>query len=263
MSNLYKQWFVRAENETARVINSDALMKQYTAKKAQKIPRQVDSDGFAAGLPAEEVLYEDPVDTQEAAAAAREEAERVLAEAKENADRMLAEAQAQAQTIRETAKQQGIDDGQAWLTEENSRRTQQLEQEYGARKAELESVYQDKREHMEAELVDVILEVFNKVFHIQYDNKKDILLHLIDNAILNIEGEKKFRIKVAEENAAFLESHKNEILERVGHDVELEILSDFTMDGNNCTIETDSGVFDCSLGVQLENLIKDIRSLCS
>jgi len=29
---------------------------------------------------------------------------------------------------------------------------------------------------MEKELVDVILNVFNKVFHIQFDDKKEILL---------------------------------------------------------------------------------------
>ena len=60
-----------------------------------------------------------------------------------------------------------------------------------------------------------------------------------------------------------METHKDEILDRVGHDITLEILPDSTMEGNSCIIETDSGVFDCSLGTQLENLIKDIRSLCS
>ena len=66
---------------------------------------------------------------------------------------------------------------------------------------------------MEKDLVDVILEVFNKVFHIQFDNKKHILMYLIDDAILNIEGDKKFRIKVANSNVMFLENHKEEILE--------------------------------------------------
>ena len=60
-----------------------------------------------------------------------------------------------------------------------------------------------------------------------------------------------------------LENHREDILERVGHGIELELIADSTMDGNECLIETDSGVFDCSLGTQLENLIKDIRSLCS
>ena len=110
---------------------------------------------------------------------------------------------------------------------------------------------------------EVIVTVFEKVFHIQFDDKKEILMHLIEDAILNIEDDKRFRVKVAEDNAMFLENHKTEILDRVGHDIELEIVSDATVEGNDCTIETDSGVFNCSLGTQLENLIKDIRSLCS
>ena len=80
---------------------------------------------------------------------------------------------------------------------------------------------------------------------------------------MNIEGDKKFRIKVADSNVQFLEKHRENILERVGHDIELEFIADSSMLGNDCVIETDSGVFDCSLGTQLENLIKDIRSLCS
>ena len=68
---------------------------------------------------------------------------------------------------------------------------------------------------MEKELVDVILNVFNKVFHIQFDDKKEILLHLINNAIANIEDEKHFRIKVAGDNVSFLEKHKDEILDLI------------------------------------------------
>ena len=60
----------------------------------------------------------------------------------------------------------------------------------------------------------------------------------------------------------FICTNKEEILERVGAGIEIEIVADSSMDGNSCVIETDSGVFDCSLGVQLENLIKDIKSLC-
>ncbi len=116
---------------------------------------------------------------------------------------------------------------------------------------------------MEKDLVDVIVQVFERVFHIQFDNKKDILLHLVSNAVLNIEGEKKFRIRVSRENAQFLEDNRDGILERVGHNIEIEILEDSAMEGKDCIIETDSGVFDCSLGTQLENLIRDIRSLSS
>lgn len=196
-------------------------------------------------------------------ALAKEEAEQILARANARADELVEQANAQANEIQEQARNKGYEDGREMLQRELEEQREQMEHTYRQRSEALEQDYCAKRDNMEQELVDVILTVFNKVFHIQFDNKKHILMHLIDNAIMNIEGEKKFRIKVAQGNVLFLENHKEELLDRVGHDVELEFVSDSTMDGNACIIETDSGVFDCSLGTQLENLIKDIRALCS
>lgn len=39
------------------------------------------------------------------------------------------------------------------------------------------------------------------------------------------------------------------------------MIADPMLEENQCMIETDSGIFNCSLGVQLENLIKDLKSL--
>lgn len=264
LSNLYKPWSVRAEETNARVINSDAVIDNYIEKKTVKKPRTVDADGFARGLAAPEV---EPVVLEESddelLLEANQKAENILAEARKEADALLAKAQAEVEKIREEARKQGIAEGQTWLEEEAARKKEQLEADYRGDRKALETEYIEKRKTMEADLVDVILKVFNKVFHIQFDNKKQILVSLIDDAIMNIEGEKHFRIKVAEDNLLFLENNKEDILNRVGHDIELEILADSSLEGNDCIIETDSGVFDCSLGTQLENLIKDIRSLCS
>ena len=196
-------------------------------------------------------------------AKAKAKAEEILAAAQQNADAILAQANEDAEEIRTSAKTQGYEEGRASAEQENEQLRVQLEESYRKKQGDLDSDYRDKREHMEQDLVDVIVTVFEKVFHIQFDDKKEILMHLIEDAILNIEDDKRFRVKVAEDNALFLENHKTEILDRVGHDIELEIVSDATVEGNDCTIETDSGVFNCSLGTQLENLIKDIRSLCS
>lgn len=262
LSNLYKQWFVRTETQNTRVINSDAIVTELLGKSAPSVQNaetagnvaESGEDVFTEGLAAPEVDY---------LQTAKEEADRILAEARKEAERIIVRAEAEKSEIQKNAQEKGYQDGQEQVQQELSRLRGELESSYQAKWSELDAQYAQKRADMEKDLVDVILEVFNKVFHIQFDNKKDILLYLIDNAILNIEGEKKFRIKVAESNVLFLENKKEEILEHVGHDIELEILTDSTMDGNNCIIETDSGVFDCSLGVQLENLIKDIRSLCS
>lgn len=266
LSNLYKPWFVHTEVSKARVINSDAIMAECMEKKAVRIPETAPKmeEGFTEGLFADDksnvIKVEPEIDY---VALAKEEAESILQEARATADRMVGQAQEEADAICEAARNKGYESGKAALEQELEELRGQLENTYQEKRRDLDAEYVEKRAGMEKELIDVILTVFNKVFHIQFDNKKDILMYLIDDAIMNIEGEKRFRVKVAAGNVLFLENHKEEILDRVGHDVELEILADSTMDGNECIIETDSGVFDCSLGTQLENLIKDIRSLCS
>lgn len=241
-------------------------MAEHLEKNARRIPegQTETTDGFSEGLVVGEtgsvIKAEPEIDY---VALAKEEAERILSGARSQAEELVNQAQTEADGIQEAARNRGYQDGKAALEQELEELRRQLEASYQKKRGELESDYRAKRADMEKDLVDVILTVFNKVFHIQFDNKKHILMYLIDNAILNIEGEKRFRVKVAAGNVLFLENHKEEILDRVGHDIELEILSDSTMEGNECVIETDSGVFDCSLGTQLENLIKDIRSLCS
>lgn len=266
MSNLYKPWFVRTETTNTRVIDSDAVMAESLQKILNEIPPQVSAgpDGFEEGIFAEsaENVLKEELDEKDRLFL-REEADRILNEAKKQAQDLIGQAEAEAAEIRETAANEGYREGQGRLQQELSGLQAELEEAYREKMTVLDNEYQEKRNDMEKELVDVILEVFNKVFHIQFDHKKHILMYLINDAILNIEGEKKFRIRVAESNVLFLENHKEDILERVGHDIELEILPDYAMDGNGCMIETEAGVFDCGMGTQLDNLIKDIRSLCS
>lgn len=180
---------------------------------------------------------------------------------------MLNEANRQSEDIlkqaREDGHRQGYEAGSALAREE-------LEEEYRQKQEELERLRQQLTEdydcelrELEPKLLDVIVTVVEKVFHIQFDDKREILLYLVCNTMANIEGSHNFRVRVGEEQKAFLENHRDDILDRVGHDMALEILSDASLEGNQCVIETETGVFDCSLGVQLENLIKDLRSLNS
>ena len=88
-----------------------------------------------------------------------------------------------------------------------------------------------------------------------------ILLHLVDNCLLNIENSKEFLIKVNDEGYSFLQENKALLQEKVGSDVVLDIVRDPVLPEGGCIIETDGGVFDCGLDTQMRNLIKDLRSL--
>ena len=269
LSNLYKQYWVTNQPDNTRVINANAVLEE---RKAKLLERQLAEQryqeelakSFEAGIVREdtEIIEEIPeIEDVDYVEQAKEEAERILSDANTQAQTVLNQAYQDAQKLREEAKVQGFAEADVVMKKELQEKSAALEAEYSAKSRALEQDYTKKRDNMESDLVDVILEVFNKVFHIQFDSKKQILMHLINNAILNIEGDRSFRIKVADSNVLFLENHREDILERVGHGIELEFIADSSLDGNDCFIETDSGVFDCGLDTQLENLIKDIRSL--
>ncbi|MFP3154096.1 flagellar biosynthesis protein [Lachnospiraceae bacterium ZAX-1] len=260
MYNLYKQrYIIPTEN---RVINSNTLVaeKLETLRQTLKARPKVSEDGFIEGLSqlVEEIEPEDPEVLLENA---HKEAELILENANFSAEEMMHRAESQIELSRQQAHEDGYEQG---LLEGNQKAQEELliaQQKLKQKEEQLEAGYQKELSELEPHLVDAILKVVEQVFHVQFDDKKEILLYLIQNTITKVESSKEFQIRVCEDNYAFLESHKQEILERVGQTISIDIVSDSLMKENQCTIETDSGVFDCGLGVQLENLIKSLRTL--
>ena len=247
--------------------------------------QQADEDGFVPGLDAEEIdmseyesgeypegeeggYYEDDGGEMPAPAAPemdmtayREMADEIINEANEEAAAIKAAATAEAIQMKNDAKSQGFSEGMAQATAqveaEDAARRAALEEE----KASLEAEYRSKLDEMEPQVVSVVADIFEKVFSIQFGGKRDIILNLVRNAVDSIENSKEFLIKVPKENLQFIMEHKEELQDKVGQYVSIEIISDGELTDNQCIIETDSGVFDCSLDIQLDNLVRDIKSL--
>ena len=68
-------------------------------------------------------------------------------------------------------KNTGYQEGRQCLESELAAQREQLQNEYQRKQETLQDEFREKQKNMEKDLVDVILEVFNKVFHIQFDNK--------------------------------------------------------------------------------------------
>ena len=272
LSNFIKQRYViNLENEKV-VINSDDKYMEYSGGQQMsslsfptvEVAPDCEEilDGFIAGLDVEEV-YEEPQPTpEEILEEARQEAERILAEAGAKVAQMENEASHHAELLYEQKRQEGYNAGatqaQAELDAEKSR----LQSEYEALSQGLQGEYEEKLDALEHDLVDVMIQVFHKVFHIQFDNKKQILLHLIKDTLLGIDGGKVFHIRVAENNFKFIESHVADLKEKIGNDVNIDVINDMSLDENACLIETENGIYNCGIDMVLDNLEKDIRSLC-
>lgn len=272
LSNFIKQRYViNLENEKVIINSDDKYMannqgQQMASLSFPAVEVAPDSeeilDGFLAGLEAEEIYVEPQPSPEEILEEARQEAERILAEAGAKVAQMENEASHRAELLYEQKRQDGYNTGVSQSQVELEAHKNKLQSEYDALSQSLQMEYESKLDTMEQDIVDVMIRVFNKVFHIQFDNKRQILLHLIKDTLLGIDAGKNFHIRVAETNFKFIESHVADIKEKIGNDVNIDVINDMTMSDNDCIIETENGVHNCGIDTVLDNLEKDIRALC-
>ena len=86
-------------------------------------------------------------------------------------------------------------------------------------------------------------------------------MHLIDNALHNLEKSKRIVIRVSKEDIAMVSSKRSYFAKELKEDTELDITEDTSLSANQCIIETDNKIVDCSLDAQLDNLRDQIRML--
>lgn len=242
------------------VIDSNNLVHDIIQQQ-QKIAgmaneRVPDADGFVTGLEAatvEEVITEDTDDKYS------------VEQTEEERQRIIDNAHAEAQNIIEEARKQGYSEGMENARKESENSLSEmrsiLEQEYRDKTAALQQEYEDLKAKAEPELVDTLLKVFSKVTHVMAEDKKDIILYLIDGVMRETEASREFLIKVSEDDYSFVDNNRDKIYGATAAEIKIDICKDSRLEKNQCIIETDAGVFDCSLDIQLENLIGEIKLL--
>ena len=192
---------------------------------------------------------------------AEAQAEKIKHDARFAADMILSEAQEQAEALKshyeKEGKKTGYQEGISQAMQEYNAKEALLEEE----SEQIKEQYRRKQEELESKILNSVCDLMEKFFCVQFGDSKELLLHLVDNCLLNIENSKEFLIKANEEGYAFLQENKTLLQEKVGNDAVLDIVKDPVLTEGQCMIETDGGVFDCSLDTELRNLIKDLRSL--
>ncbi len=227
-----------------------------------EIPEGVDPDeflGLADTIMAEPEQQEVPqVDFSEEA---REEAERIIADAQAQAQEIIAAAESNAEALKTMARQDGRNEGYNEGTQRAAKELQDSQQQMDSEVARIKNDYMERQIAIEREVVEMCLPVFEKVFGAELSGKKDVIYHLLDHCIMKIERTGQMQIKVSDANAEFIKSKKEEIQAKVGSDVGIDIIADPLLNESQCIIETDGGVFDCSIDTELDNLIREIKAL--
>ncbi|MCI7771007.1 MAG: hypothetical protein MR496_05190 [Eubacterium sp.] len=275
MSNLLKRSSVINKDE--RVIDYNDLIKKKIQAIMESKHNEMDADGFINGLHADVVeelisdddtadaLTEDAAMGEQQAAASLEntnaEAERIIEEARLQAEQIIADANKNADAVFEEAKQNGYYEGNEKAQEEMNIKQAQLEVELDNKRKELEQEYNNLKESIEPELVEVITDVFRKVTGVVAEDNQEIILHLINDVMHNADGSRDYVIKVSPDDYKFLVNNQGKIYCAMSREVNIDIVEDATLERNQCMIETNTGIFNCSLDIELNNLIKNIKLL--
>ena len=275
MSNLLKRSSVINKDE--RVIDYNDLIKKKIQAIMESKHNEMDADGFINGLHAdvvEELISDDDtadaltddaaMGEQQAAASlenANAEAERIIEEARLQAEQIIADANKNADAAFEEAKQNGYYEGNEKAQEEMNIKQAQLEVKFDNKRKELEQEYNNLKESIEPELVEVITDVFRKVTGVVAEDNQEIILHLINDVMHNADGSRDYVIKVSPDDYKFLVNNQGKIYCAMSREVNIDIVEDATLERNQCMIETNTGIFNCSLDIELNNLIKNIKLL--
>lgn len=275
MSNLLKRGTTFISEERIIDYNELIKLKLKNIVSDKECHSNVDADGFVNGLKAdvveqlltgsedenEAVDSQNPDDIKNQLAAAIEEANEQARSIKDEANEVLAQAHMEAGKIIEDAKRTGYEQGAYNAREEYESKAEALEREYEQKKAQLEKEYNDLKAAIEPELVETITEVFRKITYTVAEDNKEIIIGLINGVMKNSDISNEFVIRVSPDDYRFLVNNQGKIYCAVSKEVNMDIVEDAAMKKNQCIIESDTGVYDCSLDIELNNLIRDIKLL--
>lgn len=283
--SLYKAGFISFQSEETKIIDSNEKLekriqelqkvikddpKEFVAKGmsrdlepasvARLLGEGVDAEGeeFSEGLSAPEVsveeLYNGP------------SPEELVQEAKREAEEILENARAQAEEVKNQAVIQGMEEGRQAGYEEAMALAQteisEREEELSRKEALLEKTYQNKILEIEPQLVDILTGIYEHIFKVNLKDEKDMIVHLLEVSMNRVGAGRDFIIHVSREDYPEVSGKKDEILKFCTSGTStIEVIEDMTLAPSECMIETEGGIFDCSLGVQLEELSKQLKLL--
>jgi flagellar assembly protein FliH len=268
LSNIIKSGHVFMNLEDAKVIKSDEKINQLfliNINKQNEISDEfaVTEEGtFQEGLNALVIDQTSEEYIEKFQTELERQREEILDNARKEAELIITKAQIDSQRtseyLYEDAKKRGYEDGMLKAASQ----TQATKRQYDDLANKLKDDYTEQIAILEPEFCNILIELLKKITGVIVEDKKDIILYLIHNAILHADNCKTFIIRTSKEDYDLVASKKEELLELIqSESVGIDIVADKELNKNQCFIDTESSIIECSLDVQLNGLIQDIKLL--
>ena len=291
--NLLKSGYVSVNTDEIRIIDSNELLAQklggfqnmseedFVSAQSYEMP---DFDENAPEDSAVDALFSENgmegvqgsdggdaafgagMDDDGAFAKAQAQAQEILEQARRQADEILEESRTQVKLEAENAYREAFENGQREGYQAGMQGAQQeLErgrQELAQMESALKQKYEKLQDEMEPYLVRELSGIYEHLIGVELAQYKNVLMHLIDRTLHSTEAAQSYLVHVCPQDFPYISMQKAQLSEDGGlGNATLEVIEDQTLSKNECLIETENGIFDCSLSAQLEELKRKLMLL--
>lgn len=193
----------------------------------------------------------------------QKEIDQILEDAQVQANQIVTDARNEAQDIMQKAQEdgqkKGYDEGyQQGLADAEVKGAENARQ----KEEELSAEYDRMVASIEPEMVETLCRIYEHVFDVSFREDKKIILHLLQTALARIESSGNLLVHISPDDYDMIQDAKENLMQNItSPDISMELVEDSTLKENECIIETDGGIFDCSVGVEIEELGRKLRLL--
>ena len=269
MSNLIKYYNFNVTEEDKKLIDMDNRVKSFIPgiiTHGEVEVRDLAREEFDAEFP-EEMFEQEPAEQEqmltpdELIAMAQQQAEQIIEQANKEAEQIIEQAKVTGEfeknRIIEEGKKLGYQEGLVKANDELASQKKALED----KEVELETHYQQMISDLEPQFTELVISIVKKLTGVYAE--REVVVFLMEQALHRIGRCTAVKARVAQEDVDSINASMNIFLEIVGNQCQFDVIADSGLQKNQCVIETENQIVDCSLNVQLDSLIEDLKLLVS
>lgn len=186
--------------------------------------------------------------------------EGLLEEAKREAEQLRLDALTNAQEEIDQLKEEALNEGYAQGIAKGEEELRQKLAELEEKEQELLEAYDKKLAEMQGNVTEILIALVQKITGVVIE-EKSIITYLVCDAVKAQSTCNEFRISVSKADFPEVNEHLDELKELVRSTAQITIIENPELEKNQCKIETEKNIIDCSMETKLSNLITALKLL--
>ncbi len=256
MSNLLKSVYFNVNRDNKVIIDSNKKKIGTPVQPPQDVLKAIPGFDFVPGvnvLNIEQIVQEE----QEK----KPQSDELLREARKQAEDIMAKAKKEAETAKERVRQEAFDQGYSEGMGRAKEEGKRLEESLNAKMRDMTEEYVRQMDGLEPAFAELTAKLVEKITGIMMESHKDAILHVLGTAMRDAPKSDRFTIQASKEDIYYLETKKEELKHYLIGEATLHLVENEALTKNQCIIEMDGQILDCSLDVQLQTLRDELRIL--